>query len=314
MRIAVTGGSGFIGKHLINELLKNDYYVNALSRVKRDSNNKNLKWFEGDLNDRKSLNAFLENCDVVCNCAGEISNPENFQQHNVEAVKKLYQASTTLQVDLFIQMSSAGIYKIPTEGVVEESSDFYAYDNYEESKINAEKWLYEHKIINTVILRPTTVYGDDMPNQSLKNLFSAIQNKRFFYIGSKEAYSCYISVDNVVDAISKILSTPSDEIHAFETYNLSHDISYKDFIQITSKLLQVDNPNLRVPLWTMLVLLWFNETFFRLTLPLTVNRARTLARRSYFSSLKLQKDFSWSPPISHCETIGRCIEAWFPKK
>ena len=66
--------------------------------------------------------------------------------------------------------------------MVNEDSEIYAYDEYEQSKINAEKWLFEQKNMNVIILRPTTVYGADMPNQSLKSLFSAILNDRFFFI------------------------------------------------------------------------------------------------------------------------------------
>ena len=36
-----------------------------------------FKWYQGDINDLNSLFNFLENCDVVCNCAGEITNPQN---------------------------------------------------------------------------------------------------------------------------------------------------------------------------------------------------------------------------------------------
>jgi len=168
--------------------------------------------------------------------------------------------------------------------------------------------------MKTVILRPTTVYGGGMPNESLRSLFSAISKKRFFFIGSKLSNSCYISVDNVVSAIARVIDQKEKFIEGpkhCDAYNLSHDMYYKDFLGLAAKALKVDLPMFRMPLSFILTLLWLNETIFNVEIPLTSKRAKTLARRSIYSSRKFEDYFTWHPQISHSTTITDCVNSWF---
>lgn len=314
MKIAITGGTGFLGSHLINQLKINNFNINALSRDIYEDINNQLKWYQGDINDRKTLKLFLNDCEVVCNCAGEISNQENFKRNNVEGVKTLYEASVEAGVSLFIQISSAGIYKDSKEEKINEESCIHSSNKYEESKIDAEKWLFDKKQIRTVILRPTTIYGEKMPNKSLKKLFLAIFNHKFFFIGKSTSISCYISIDNVVDAILRVISKKDDLIKSFkycDAYNLSHDIEYKEFINLAIKSFETNFKPIRLPLNLILALLWFNQKLFKIKLPLTSSRAKTLARTSTFSSEKFDKFFSWKPKYPHRKTINDCINNWF---
>lgn len=45
-KILIAGGTGFVGKHLINYLLEKGYFVNALTRKKQDSHHSNLSYFQ----------------------------------------------------------------------------------------------------------------------------------------------------------------------------------------------------------------------------------------------------------------------------
>ena len=234
--------------------------------------------------------------------------------NNVNGVKILYQASVNAGLSLFIQLSSGGIYLEPSEGEITEESELSAYNEYENSKIEAEEWLFNQYDMKTAILRPTTIYGTSMPNESLRSLFSAILKKRFFFIGGKKAISCYISVDNVVSAIVRVINSKAvlieDQKHC-DAYNLSHDMYYSDFLNLAAKALKVDLPVFRIPLSFILALLWLNSAIFNLELPLTSKRAKTLARKSTFSSRKFENYFSWQPLFSHSATITDCVNSGF---
>ena len=313
LRVGVTGGTGFVGRYLLQCLKKRNYSVNALSRKEKKHLSPEFKWYQGDINDLNSLFNFLENCDVVCNCAGEITNPQNYQKTNFNGVKTLYEASKQAGVDLFIQLSSAGIYKTPSEGFIYEESQLHAYDGYEKSKLDADEWLFSQKEIRTIILRPTTIYGPDMPNQSLKALLNSVLNGKFFFIGSKKAMSSYMSVENLVDAILQVIEKKEDLSidELCQAYNLSHDISFEEFIDLSSKSLLVKTPKLRIPLVLVLLLLKLNKMSLNLKLPLTENRARALARLSSFSSNKFEDSFLWKPKLPHSVTINNCVKEWF---
>jgi nucleoside-diphosphate-sugar epimerase len=314
MNIAITGGTGFVGDQLIKEALAANYKVKALSRNFHETTDTNLVWYQGDLNDKEALKAFLSGCQIVCNCAGEISNPINFQRNNVDGVRSLHEASIGSGVELFIHLSSAGIYNVPPFGEINEFSQVSPSNEYEKSKIDAEKILFEGDSMQTVILRPTTIYGANMPNESLKSMFAMIRKKRFFFVGSKKSISCYISVDNVVSALLRVIFHKKMILKGpkkCEAYNLSCDINYTDFINLASRLLKVSPPKVRVPLSAILVVLNINRVMLGFNLPLTSSRAKSLGRLSGFSSQKFESYFSWSCPVPHIETIQSCIASWF---
>ena len=314
MKIAVTGGSGFLGEHLIDELMSKNYEINVLSRKTHERTQSEIIWYKGDLNDEDSLEPFLNGCEIIINCAGDISNPNNFKKNNVNGVKTLYQSSVDAGVGFFIQLSSAGIYREPFEGQISEESELYAYNEYERSKIDAEEWLFNQDKLKTIVLRPTTIYGVEMPNDSLRSLFSVILKKRFFFIGSKLSNSCYISVENVVSAIAAVIKQKEKLIEDPEqcsAYNLSDDMYYIDFLGLAAEALKVDLPIFRMPLSFILAILSLNETTFNLEIPLTKKRAKALARRSSYSSRKFEEHFSWNPEIAHSTTINDCVNSWF---
>ena len=94
-------------------------------------------------------------------------------------------------------------------------------------------------------------------------------------------------------------------------YNLSDDMYYIDFLGLAAEALKVDLPVFRVPLSFILAILWLNESTFNLEIPLTSKRAKTLARRSSYSSRKFEEYFSWNPKIEHSTTINNCVNSWF---
>ena len=68
MRVAVFGGTGFVGNYIINELLKSDYKVNVLVREGSESkldNPDKCNIINGDINNLESIDKTLENCETV---------------------------------------------------------------------------------------------------------------------------------------------------------------------------------------------------------------------------------------------------------
>ena len=314
MKIAVTGASGFLGKYLVEILTSNEFQVKALSRKSRISKISNLTWIKGELNDSDSHDLFLSGCDVICNCAGEINNQDNFKSSNIEGVKKIYESSIRFGVKLFIHVSSAGIYKEKFDGSIDEDHGIFSENSYEDSKVQAENFLLNSTSLRTVILRPTTIYGPDMPNESLKALFKTVLERKFFFIGSRRVISSYISVKNVADAIKRVIER-NDKVCIDENntniYNISDDVLFSEFISIVSKKMRVQAPKLRFPLFIISLLLWLNDHLIGLKLPLTKSRLKHLTKKSTFSSEKYIKTYSWYPPIPHEETIDECVQSWF---
>lgn len=84
-KILVTGGSGFIGKHLISELLKKKYHVAILDRTPKNIS-KDVIVFQGDIQDRKLVAKAMKNSDLVYHLAGVLGT-EELNSRSIDAVK-----------------------------------------------------------------------------------------------------------------------------------------------------------------------------------------------------------------------------------
>jgi dihydroflavonol-4-reductase len=105
MRIAVTGGTGFVGSHVVELLLERGYEVNCLvlpgeGRLWLESlpSGERLRFFEGSVTDRASLIPFLEGCCAIVNIAGltRAWDEEGFMAVNRDGAVNLVEAALSL--------------------------------------------------------------------------------------------------------------------------------------------------------------------------------------------------------------------------
>ena len=180
-----------------------------------------ITWQQGELSDQAALKKLVAGCSVVCNCAGETTNPDNFTSINYEGAKLLYNICKEEGVEKFVQLSSTGVYGRKSYGVIDENSDLLPVNSYEESKTNADRWLLKQSGPRVSILRPTNVYGTDMPNNSLRQLVAALERGIFFFVGGHDAITSYVHVDNVVNAIITVVESMRLIIYQMIFYSMS---------------------------------------------------------------------------------------------
>jgi len=310
MKIAITGGTGFIGRRLIKELSERGHSINALSRRVIPSDIENdITWQQGELSDQAALKKLVAGCSVVCNCAGETTNPDNFTSINYEGAKLLYNICKEEGVEKFVQLSSTGVYGRKSYGVIDENSDLLPVNSYEESKTNADRWLLKQSGPRVSILRPTNVYGTDMPNNSLRQLVAALERGIFFFVGGHDAITSYVHVDNVVNAIITVVES-NKNIKSNEAYNISDDILLDEFISIMSVALDKKSPKLRFPKAPLVFFLSLIEKIMPFKLPLTLSRIHFLTKTSTYSVEKFMNRFSWVHSTHHIEAIPECVQLW----
>ena len=75
VKLAITGGTGFVGSHLVKAALANSHRVTALAR-RPQSRKERLTWVEGDLADREALRHLVVGADAVIHVAGVLNAPE----------------------------------------------------------------------------------------------------------------------------------------------------------------------------------------------------------------------------------------------
>lgn len=146
MKLAITGGTGFVGSHVIDAALAAGHEIAALTR-REQAPRPNLHWISGNLEDRAALKLLVQDADAAIHVAGIINAPnaEGFERGNVIGTLSMLAAATAGGVRRFVHVSSLAARE-PQLSL------------YGASKARAEE-LVESSGLDWVIVRPPAVYG-----------------------------------------------------------------------------------------------------------------------------------------------------------
>lgn len=186
-KILITGGAGYIGSHVVDNLINSEYEIIVLDTLIFDSsslakhlNNKNLKIVSKDIRDNKGIEKYFENVDTIIHLAalvGEAAckiNEKDTISINYEATEKLVKIAREKKVKNFIFMSTASSYGVQNvDEIADENTKLNPVSLYAKTKIDCEEMLLNKYSddLNITIFRPSTVYGD-----SLRMRFDLILN------------------------------------------------------------------------------------------------------------------------------------------
>jgi UDP-glucose 4-epimerase len=180
-KILVTGGAGFIGSHIVDRLLEEDFEVividnlefGKMENIAHHQNEKNFHFVRGDIRNWQFVNETMKDVDAVfheaalASVALSVQDPILTNEVNVSGTLHLLKAAADLGVKRFVYASSAAVYgetRTPEKREDEASSPKSPYGV---SKLAAEKYaksFFEVYGLETVSLRYFNVYG---PRQSV---------------------------------------------------------------------------------------------------------------------------------------------------
>jgi len=290
MIVAITGGSGFIGKLLVERHLQQGDQVRLLSR-NASLESANVQYFLGDLsNPNVDLFGFVDGVDVLYHCAGEINNESLMQELHVNGTQRLADAAQG-KIGRWVQLSSVGAYGVCRDGTITEDSEERPFGVYERTKTESDK-IVINSGIPYVILRPSNVFGKDMPNQSLRGLLYAVSKGLFFFIGKENEY--LVNYIHVKDVIEVLMRCSSDDKALGEVFNLSQSTSVENMIASFASGMGSDKKIFRLP--ESVVRLIASIFGWIPRFPLTSPRVDALTGRCVYDSTKVQKilEFKYS--------------------
>jgi len=312
MKIAITGGSGFIGELLVKHHLDRGDDVRVLTRKvgpHPDDNLEQLEIYRTDLTKQsKVLNDFVDGVDVLYHCAGESNNQDLMYQTHVEGTKNLI-VTATGKIGRWVQLSSVGVYGQRIAGNVTEESELKPIGMYETTKMLSDQLVMEagnEKSFPWIILRPTIVYGSTMTNQSLRQLVSNINRRQFFFIGKSGASVNYIHVNNVIEAL--YLCASCESRYLGNVYNVSDYCHLDDFVDMISDNLGLENVTLRIPERPIRFITRILENIHGF--PLTTSRINALTNRANYPITKISNDLGYQAVVSMQEGIRQFITSW----
>jgi UDP-glucose 4-epimerase len=159
--ILVTGGTGFVGRALVNALAGKGYAVRVLSRRHVSPDLPGVTVVQGDVTSAIDVRRAVLGCGAVFHCAAEKSDASRMSAANVAATQHLCDAARDAGVDFFCHLSSVGTIGQTNRTVVDESAPCHPMNLYEETKLAAERIIAEGFDRRTVILRPTNIFGPE---------------------------------------------------------------------------------------------------------------------------------------------------------
>ena len=204
MNCLVTGGSGFLGSYVADELLKAGHKVIVYDLKKSNWLKKKHSFIRGDILDKKKLNFAFRSIDTVYHFAAladldlSLNNPLKTVNYNILGTVNILELARIKKIKRIILASS--IY------VNSEQGSFYRV-----SKKAAEDYVEEYSKkfgINYTILRFGSLYGNrsDKSNGLRKIIESGINKKYITYDGNPQSVRKYIHVVDAAKSCVKVLS------------------------------------------------------------------------------------------------------------
>ena len=242
-RIAITGGAGFLGRHLVSLLAKNkNYEIVLLARsIKKYSkyfgNYRHISLHKGDLLDPDSLEGFLTKDTILINLAYLKSDPSG----NLNATNNLVKASNEANVSQVIHCSTAVVVGFSSIKFVNESTPLKPKGIYQINKAVIEK-LFNHNLfpgISLKIIRPTEIIGVDSRSVIHKMIdklnVPSIFHQFYNFLLSNRRFNL-VSVHNVSSAIEFLLNKNIKSTRNIYIISDDDDIdnNYKNIINIIS--------------------------------------------------------------------------------
>lgn len=291
-RVAITGGTGFVGEHLAARLQSLNIKTRILTRSNLENSN-DVEYFQSDLLTLTTSSAmeFLKDVDVLIHCAGSLTDHDSMQAVHLNSTVILSEAAAKSKIRRFVLLSSVGVYGPRSDCLISEDEEISPVGLYETTKAKADQLLQDLDYLpelDRVILRPTAVFGHEMKNSSLRNLVVAINRKFFFYIGKAGASASYIHVSNVVDALV-ILALCRQ--HRATVYNISDCDTLENFVGHIQNGINSSGPVRRVPKFLAIILGGILQLVGSNIL--TKSRIYNLTSRAFYSSERFKREFGY---------------------
>jgi len=259
MKIFITGGTGFIGKHTVELLSKTNHQLVLLTRNASNTSfisslsNQNVTLTKGDLTDEGSLLNGMKGCDAVINIAAHYTfwepNKKIYSKVNVKGTQNVMECALKSGIKKVVHISTAGVFGKPSEEPFNEKSSAgtVQFSEYFRTKYEGDRiaWnLFEKKGLPLVVIYPACVLGPEDPKASGSYVQNLINKKLPATVFNNRMFS-FVCVKDVAQAIVNALEK---ENNIGEKYLIGNcRLKWKEINKLISETSGVPLPRIKLP-------------------------------------------------------------------
>jgi len=260
MRFLVTGGGGFIGSNLVEELLKrgnkvrvlDNFSTGKIENIREFLNDEKFQLIEGDIRDLEKCQECCEGIDFVLHQAAwgsvprSIKEPLLYEDINIKGTLNLFKAALDNKVKRVVYASSSSVYGNSTIIPKREGEEGGVLSPYALTKrVNEEyaRLFYELYGLETVGLRYFNVFGKKQDSKSsyaavIPKFITALwKDESPIIYGSGNQYRDFTAVENVIQANLKACVVPKDACGKVFNIACGNEITINELLKAISLIM-----------------------------------------------------------------------------
>ncbi len=280
--VGVTGGTGFVGRNIVERLLAEKWNVRCLARKPQDAKDlkkQGIEVYKGDVVDKSSIDkSFFHSLTYVIHLVGIIKELDNqtFERVHFEGTKNIADLAKEAVVKKFIHMSGLGTRP-------------NAKSKYHSTKWMAEEYLRESGL-NYTIFRPSIIFG---PNDEFINTFIRMIKLSPVIPVLKSGKLQPIYVGDVAHCFVQSLSNPETDKRTFEIGG-KEKLTIEGIIKTIMRVLDTERVLIPIPTSLMYAPAFLFQSVLK-NPPLTLDQLKMLEEDNTCDMKEALDVFSFSP-------------------
>lgn len=266
----VTGGAGFIGSHIVEELVKigvetisiDNYFAGKSENLEHLKSFSNFHEIECDITDLSRLEPIFDGVDVVFHEAASkkticLNNPRLDLEINVKGTYNLLELSVKHGVKKFVHASTGSVYGEAQYFPQDEEHPLVPTSFYGVSKLAGEKYVkvFHHLYgLDCTVLRYFHVYGPRQESSDVGGVVSIftrkiLEGQPITIFGDGTQQRSFTFVKDVVKANLLAASTPGTKGEVFNCAS-GIKVTIQQLAYMVARILNVENPQIQYCDWT----------------------------------------------------------------
>jgi len=321
MKVFVTGGTGFVGCHIVRALLERGDAVRCLARASSPRDNLaglDVEVVTGDLTDAAAIERFAAGCDAVFHCAADyrlyVPDPAAMFAANVDGTRNVLAAAEKAGAARIVYTSTVGALGLHDDGTPADETAPVSYARmigpYKRSKFQAERVAEEFAArgVPVVIVNPSTPVGerDVKPTDTGKIVVDFLNGRIPAYVDTG------LNLIDVRDcAQGHLLAAERGRVG--EKYILGcRNLELREILEILARLTGLPAPRRRLPHWIPVAFAAVDTLRARVfggTPRVSYDAARLARHKMFFDASKAVRELGL-PQAPVEDALGRAVD-WF---